>query len=116
RRGPGGARLLRASRQIIKVLASSPLEMEFSLLKRALKERLGSPAPFGVGPQEGKGAQDVCALCLWPSSSSASGSHRLSSIARKNLAAGSEQKHLCRIHDIRRATERLGQGRSVGAL
>ena len=29
--------------------------------------------------------------------------------ARKNLAAASEQKHLCRIHNIRRATERLGQ-------
>src|SRR5262249_35721809 len=33
----------------------------------------------------------------------------------KNLAAGSEQNRLGRIHDIRRATERLGQGRSVGA-
>src|SRR5215471_3486120 len=42
RRGPGGARLLRAIRQIIQVLASSPLELEFSLLKRALKERLGT--------------------------------------------------------------------------
>src|SRR5262245_27167975 len=35
---------------------------------------------------------------------------RFSSIARKNLAAASEQNHLCRIHNIRRATERLGQG------
>src|SRR6516165_9395576 len=33
RRGPGGAGLLRAIRQIIKVLASSPLELEFSLAK-----------------------------------------------------------------------------------
>src|SRR5215831_9191476 len=33
----------------------------------------------------------------------------------KNLAATSEQNRLGRIHDIRRATERLGQGRSVGA-
>src|SRR6516165_7904221 len=37
-------------------------------------------------------------------------------IARKNLAATSEQNRLRRIHDIRRATERLGQGRSVGVL
>jgi hypothetical protein len=44
------------------------------------------------------------------------GNHRFSSIARKNLAVASEQSHLCRIHNIRRATERLGQGRSVGAL
>src|SRR5262245_46099745 len=34
----------------------------------------------------------------------------------KNLAAASEQNYLCRIHNIRRATERLGQGRSAGAL
>jgi hypothetical protein len=40
---------------------------------------------------------------------------RFSSTARKNLAAASEQYRLRRIHDIRRATERLGQGRSVGA-
>src|SRR5262249_33308890 len=31
RRGPGGARLLRENRQMTKVLASSPLELEFSL-------------------------------------------------------------------------------------
>ena len=37
-------------------------------------------------------------------------------IAGKNLAAALEQKHLRRIHDIRRATERLGQGRFVGTL
>src|SRR5262245_15361831 len=51
------------------------------------------------------------------SSSSAHGNHRLSSIARKNFAAALEQKHLRRIHDIRRATERLGPGevrRSMG--
>ena len=38
-------------------------------------------------------------------------------IARKNLAATSEQNRLRRIHDIRRATERLGPGevrRSMG--
>src|SRR6516164_4119447 len=34
----------------------------------------------------------------------------------KNLAAASEQNYLCRIHNIRRATERLGLRRSVGAL
>ena len=67
------------------------------------------------GPREGEGAherEDVCAS----SSSSVPGTHRFSSIARKNLVAASEQNHLCRIHDIRRATERLGQGRSSGAL
>src|SRR5262245_51710518 len=37
--------------------------------------------------------------------------------ARKNLTAVWEQNYLCRIHDIRRATERLGPGevrRSIG--
>src|SRR5215813_14978474 len=29
---------------------------------------------------------------------------------QKNLVAASEQNHLCRIRNIRRATERLGQG------
>ena len=54
---------------------------------------------------------------LRASTLSCPGSHRFSSIARKNLAATSEQNHLCRIHDIRRATERLGPGevrRSIG--
>src|SRR5215813_12639842 len=33
----------------------------------------------------------------------------------KNLAAALEQNHLCRIHNIRRATERLGEvRRSIG--
>jgi len=35
---------------------------------------------------------------------------RSSSIARKNLPAASEQNHLCRIHNTRRATERWARG------
>ena len=38
------------------------------------------------------------------------GRHRSSSIARKNLPAASEQNHLCRIHNTRRATERWARG------
>src|SRR5262249_21323931 len=84
-------------------------------VERAPWDRVVTSALWRGGRKKGKGRRTSAPLCLWPSSSSAPGNHRLSSIARKNLAAASEQKHLCRIHDIRRATERLGQGRSVGA-
>src|SRR5262249_46641580 len=85
-RGAAQAALAACAR--FKVLASSPLEMEFSLLKRALKERLGTGShqrPLAWGRKKGKGRRTSAPLCLWPSSSSASGNHRLSSMPAKIL-------------------------------
>src|SRR5262249_46635682 len=48
-------------------------------------------------------------LCLWPVRCLPE-NHPFNTIGRKNLAATSEQSHLCRIHDIRRAMNGWARG------